>query len=419
MLNYLRQLRAFTRDARLYLLSTALYGFALGFQFLFLNLYVLSLGYDQAFVGVLASVPAQVTAASAIPIGLFLARIGFRRSLLLGGFLQLLALIGWSFPFGRTSLILSSALSGLGASLVFVCSGPLMVATSGPRERTHLFSVQFGLTTFAWVAASLIGGNLPVLFGRLLAVPVEGAASYRAILLVAAGFVVLSLVPLRRMRPHRGRGRTWVGRAELKPYRSLMGKLVLVQFVGSLGAGFLMPFVNVFYRLRFEISDSLLGGLFAASSLTVGIATLLVPLLVERVGKIKTVVLTQLISLPFLILMGFGLAFSWSAAGYLVRTALMNMGAPVLGAFAMGAVASGIRPIAASLLALAWNAGWAVSSFASGWVQMEAGFQPIFVVTGSLYLAGSLLVYRFFRGVPEGEGAELIEEVVAEEEIRI
>ena len=419
MSNYLRSVRAFSRNARLYLAGTVLFGLMFGLQYLFFNLYILKLGYDQEFVGLLASVPALVTAISALPIGLFLPRIGYKRSLLLGTILQIVALLGWAFLVSKTTLILASAFSGLGSSLIWISSSPFMVASSTPKERTHLFSVQFGLNTLAGVVASLIGGILPRVFACLFHLPLEGTSVYRGILLIAMGLTSLSLLPLAAIRGHGRVVPTAKGREGMGKYRPIVGKLILTQITVSLGAGLLMPFVNVFYKLRFEIPDHLLGSLFAASSLSMGLAVLIVPLLAERVGKVRTVVLTQALSLPFLFLMGFSSIFSLSAAGYLVRTALMNMSAPVFSAFAMGVVPERLRPLTSSLLVLAWNVGWAVSAFTSGRLQVKVGFAPIFFITASLYLLSCCLIYRFFHWVREEEPTEITEAVLRDEEIKV
>ena len=416
--NYLKRVRAFSRNARLFLASTVLYGFMLGLYYLFFNLYILSLGYDQAFVGLLASIPASVTAIAAIPVGLFLSRIGYKRSLLLGTSLQMFALLGWAFFTARTPLALASVLFGLGSSLIWISSSPFMVASSTARERTHLFSIQFGLNTLAGVIASLVGGILPRVFASLFDFPLEGAATYRGILFVAGALCALSVIPISALRSHTKipKGREKVG--EIRPHRSIIGKLFLIELIVSLGAGLLMPFVNVFYKVRFSLPDHLLGGLFAASSLTMGLAVMLTPLLVDRMGKVKTIVLTQVLSLPFLVLMGFSPIFAISAGSYLLRTALMNMNAPVLTAFAMGIVPGRLRPITSSLLVLAWNAGWAASAFASGRLQTRVGFSPIFLATGSLYLLTALLIYRFFCETPEVEETKIAEAVLIDEEIK-
>jgi predicted MFS family arabinose efflux permease len=162
-----------------------------------------------------------------------------------------------------------------------------------------------------------------------------------------------------------------------------------------------MPFLNVFFRLRFSASDATLGLVFAGSALLTGVAGIIAPWAAGRLGKVRAIVLSQALSIPLLLLMGFLPAFGASAGSFLVRTALMNMSSPLFGAYSMGIVPRDVRPLAASLLMLAWNSGWAISAWISGHVQLVAGFAPLFVVTATLYSVSIVLTYSWLRRVGE------------------
>jgi MFS family permease len=412
---YLSALRGFSRNARLYLFNTGLLGLTFGLQYLFFNLYVLSLGYDQVFVGLLASIPALVTALSAVPIGIFLPRLGYRRSLLLGVGLTLAAFVGWAFFPSREILILAAVLSGLGTSLATVSSSPMMVAVSNERTRTHLFGVQFGVNTFSGVFANLIGGYLPILFNAVTAHSLEGSSAYRGVFVVGMVLTLVALVPILRMRGLQGLRERPITPGQLKPHARVLAKLLAIEITTSLGAGMLMPFVNVYYRLRFGLSDPSIGAVFAASSLLTGCAALLAPVVATRLGKVRAIILTQMLSIPFLLVMGFVPLGGVSATGYLIRTALMNMSSPLFPAYAMGLVPTRIRPITASLMMLAWNAGWAISSWISGHIQVSAGFAPLFLITGALYVTSIVSTYFFFRHVAETTEAPTAEALVLDE----
>jgi MFS family permease len=398
---YWKTLRNFSANARLYLAASGLIGLASGLQYLFFNLYVLSLGYDQAFVGLLASIPALVTAVSALPIAMILPRLGYRRSLLGGIALLVAAFVGWAFFPSQTVLLAAAVVLGFCTALLAVSSSPLMVAVSDGGTRTHLFGVQFAVNTFSGVFANLIGGYLPVLFNALTAHSLQGATAYRGVFVVGMALSLLALGPALRMSGLKGLRERPVTPRQLRPHAGVLGKLLAVEITGSLGAGMLMPFVNVFYRLRFTFSDPSIGLVFAASSLLTGIGAILAPVVAARWGKVRAIVLVQGLSIPFLILMGFIPLGPVSAASYLVRTALMNMGSPLFPAYAMGLVPTRIRPLTAGLMMLAWNAGWALSSWISGHIQVAYGFAPLFVITGSLYVTSTLLTFSFFRRVKE------------------
>ena len=401
---YASAIREFSSNARLYLATSLLVGFGTGLLYLFFNLYVLSLGYDQAFVGLLASLPALVTAAAAVPAGLLLPRLGFRRALTIGLAISAMAQVAWVLYPTRPILVAAAIVSGLGTVLLSIVSSPLLVTVSNERTRTHLFGVQFALNTFATVVASFLGGHLTQYLG---AGSGGTSAGYRGVLLVAMAVTLAAFLPIARLRgmaPAAAAQRP--ARGHWRPYRPLLAKLLAVQLVASLGAGMTMPFLNVFFHLRFHVSDALLGSMFALSSLLMGFAGILAPWAAGKLGKVRAIVLSQALSIPLLLAMGLAPVFGASAGSFLVRTALMNMSAPLFAAYSMGIVPTHVRPLAASLLMLAWNGGWAISAWISGRVQVAAGFTPLFLITATLYSASIVMTYVIFRNVEESTEAE-------------
>jgi MFS family permease len=172
--------------------------------------------------------------------------------------------------------------------------------------------------------------------------------------------------------------------------------LVLPTLVTSVGAGMIMPFMNVFFRQAHGQPDPAIGVLFAWGSLSMGLGLLVAPPLAERMGKIRLVVITQALSIPFLILLGFAPWFWLSTAAYLIRVALMNMSGPVYQTFVMEHVEPRARATVASLVSMAWNFGWAFSPMLSGWLQVRYGFGPPFVITIVLYTISVALYWAFF-----------------------
>ena len=105
----------------------------------------------------------------------------------------------------------------------------------------------------------------------------------------------------------------------------LLGKLILPSLVISVGAGMVMPFMNVFFRNVHSQSDTAIGVIFAWGSLAMGIGLVVAPALAERFGKIQVVTATQALSIPFLALLGFAPWFEVSVVAYYIRLTLMNM----------------------------------------------------------------------------------------------
>lgn len=191
--------------------------------------------------------------------------------------------------------------------------------------------------------------------------------------------------------------KTMYSPAQIKNMIKLLIPLLLV----GLGAGQVMPFLNIFIKGKFGINYQQLGWLFAFSSLFMGLAVLGQPVLSDKIGKINSVVLVQAVSIPFIFILGFSNIFWLVSSALLMRAALMNMGNPIYNVFAMEKLSSNQRTTFSSLESLLWSGGWAVSSWISGWIRttigFTKGFSVNFILMAIFYIIYTFLIYLFFR----------------------
>jgi len=396
---YAERLKSFRPNARLYLLNVILAGAAMGIFRLLFNFYVISLGYDEAFLGNLVATSSLTSLVVALPMGYLADRLGRKISLLLGGLgvaVAILAMVLW--PSG-TTFILMNVVIGMAQSLSAVTMGPFLMENSAEKERTYLFSFGAGLQMASVSVGSWLGGNLPSwMVGGGVVLPTDSHAYGLALMVVTAGNA-LSLLPLfllRLPRLAKNERSSFAPIAYFSKHPFLLGKLILPILVTSIGAGLIMPFMNVFYRQVYSQSDETIGALFAWGSLAMGIGLMIAPPLADRIGKIQLVVITQAISIPFLALMGFSPWFALSAGAYYIRLALMNMSSPVYQTFVMEQVDPPSRAMVASLVSMSNSFGWAFSPTISGWIQVNYGFGPAFVATIVLYVASIYLYWAYF-----------------------
>jgi MFS family permease len=174
-------------------------------------------------------------------------------------------------------------------------------------------------------------------------------------------------------------------------------KLATPNFLIGMGAAILIPYMNVFFKDKFAISDSLLGLLFSLSSMFIGVGSLIGPRLTTRLGgKIRTVAFTQLASVLFMLMIGFVPSLWVAGFASLMRAALMNMSAPLYSAFCMEQTPAHQQGMASSVLNVAWLIGWSVGPYLSGVVQQRYGFSPLFITTTILYLIAVGVMWRMF-----------------------
>jgi MFS family permease len=406
---YASQVRKFSRNARLYLLNVVIIGAAMGVFRLLFNFYVLSLGYNEALVGSLITVSSFTALLAALPMGYLADLVGRKNSLLLSGVLlsaSVLAIVIWP---SEGMLYAMNVVSGLGQSLAAVTMAPFMMENSGEEERTYLFSFSSGLQMAMASVGSWIGGYLPSWIGLTRGVPAVSSQAYAGALLVVSITFAIGLIPLAMLRTprlQRSERSVFAPLSYASKQPSLLGKLILPILVTSIGAGLIMPFMNVFFRQVHHQPDPVVGSLFAWGSLAMGIGLLLAPPLANRMGKIQLVVATQALSIPFLIILGFSPIFWLSTMAYFIRLALMNMSTPVYQTFVMEQVEPSARATVASLVSMAWNFGWTLSPTISGILQVRYGFGPPFLGTIILYTISTLLYWAFFlRGRQERDPA--------------
>jgi len=158
----------------------------------------------------------------------------------------------------------------------------------------------------------------------------------------------------------------------------------------------LIPFMNIFFRYRYNLSDDTIGALFGIGSLGMGFALMMGPILAERWGKPKTVVITQGLSIPFLIILGFVHSLTLAYVAFFVRMALMNLAGPVYQTMVMEEADAEARGMAASLYSLIWSSGRALSPVISGPIQEAHGFDPVFLSTIFAYTLSVGMVYWWF-----------------------
>jgi MFS family permease len=396
---YVSKLRLFSRNARLYLAYTIVIGVAFGIYRLVFNFYVLGLGYDQSFLGKVLTANSLTALLVALPAGYLGDRLGRKYTLFLSSVAASVAVLGMVLWHAPTGLFAMNVLFGAAQSLGAVTLGPFLMENSGEKERTYLFSFASGLQMIAASVGNWMGGWLPSTLGAARGVPATSATAYGMAIVAVAAVASLSVLPVLAIRRRR---QARPGKLDLSPFQyarqrpRLLTKLLLPTLVTSLGAGLFMPFMNIFFREKYNMPDETIGNLLAIGSLAMAIGLLVAPPLADRYGKIQVVVISQAVSIPFLIILGFAPFFWLSACAYLVRLSLMNMSGPVYQSFVMERVDEQARATVASLVSMAGSFGWAFSPTVSGWLQVNYGFNPVFALVIGLYIASIYLYWRFF-----------------------
>lgn len=405
---YIERVRAFKPNARKYLVSLIIYGAGFGVHRILLNFFLRSLGYDATLMGLLSTVSSMTVLIAALPMGYLADILGRKLSLVIASLLDGAAILLMVLFPSVPMLISMNILLGIGSSLGSVTSGPFLMENSGELERAYLFSISSGLQMAAFSVGDWLGGYLPTWFGNVLDVSAISPTAYTRAIVAAGVLVMFSSIPRLLMKRNKlpfAERSVFAPVTYARTHPGMLTKLLLPMFITSIGAGLIMPFMNIFFSNVHNQPDPVIGTVFAWGSLAMGVGLILAPAFADRYGKIKVVVFTQALSIPFLILLGFSPWFGLSTMAYYVRLTLMNMSSPVYQIFVMEQVESKSRATVASLNSMVHSFGRAFSPIVSGWLQVRYGFGPPFIGTIALYVISIVMYYFFFLRKPPNSQA--------------
>ncbi|HTX90370.1 MAG TPA: MFS transporter [Anaerolineales bacterium] len=399
-----QQFRILNRPAWLFLVALFFNGLLFSGWSLFFNLFIIDAGHSRDFLGLANAAPSFSALLMGVPMGLLSDRMGRKSAMMIGFALSSFSAIGMVLAHTETWIIVFAILYGITGQLYFISQAPFMMRVSDDHTRDVLFSLSFGMFPLASTLGNFLSGYLPGMFTHWFGLTTPLSA-YKAVLLfsVLSSFVVL--LPIAFIHEHKpgaeeiaaeqNAPKVSIWKAILRPQTL---KLSLPNLVIGFGAAMLVPYFNVFFAEKHQMSDASLGILFSVGSLATAIGCLIGPRLVGRLGgKVRTVVLFQTVSLVFLLATGFSPWLWLAALGYLVRGALMNMVAPLFDAYALEQSPKTEHGAVNSLRNLAWNVGWAVGPGISGFIQQRWGYTPLFINTAILYAVGNVLIWFFFR----------------------
>ncbi len=399
---------ASVRDRRILYATALLRSLGTSLVGVLLGLYLASLRFDAATVGLVVGGGLAGAALAALLVTFVGDRVGRRRALVLlavlGAAGTLLAVLG-----SRLVVVAPAAFLGMlngmgrdrGAALVL--EQAILPATTGERGRTLGFAWYSMLQDIGHSAGALLAGA-PVLLRTALGLDV--LASYRlalgtnALLLLATAVLYLQLSPAAEAPA--GAVRAPLSAAS----RSALLKLSALFGVDSLAGGFLTTSLLAFFFFqRFGVDERVVALLFFGARVANAGSHLGAAWLARRIGLVNTMVFTHIPSSLLLLTVAVAPNFSVAAALFLVREGLVEMDVPTRQSYVMAVVRPEERTFAAGVTNLVRLAGWAIAPAFAGLLMRGTSLAAPLLVGAGMKIAYDLLLYLAFRSRPPPEEA--------------
>jgi MFS family permease len=405
------EIRLLTKDGLILFLSRFTRLFAYGSLSVILVFYLVSLGLTESQVGILLT----LTLAGDMAISLMLTtradRIGRRRMLVVGSILMAAAGMAFASTKNLFFLILAGTIGVISPSGNEV--GPFL-----PIEQavlSHVVSSENRTEIFAWYTlAGSIATALGVLCGGTAAevlqrVSVSASSSYRAVVLIysALGIALAFLFTrlssaaevdagLSESSTTSGKNFLGVGRS-----RSVVLKLSALFALDSFAGGFVIQSLAAYwFYLRFGVAPAKLGLIFFWANVLAGLSALSASRLANRIGLVKTMVVTHLPSNILLILVPLMPTLPLAVFLLLVRFSISQMDVPTRQSYTMAVVLPEERSAAGGITGVARTAGAVISPMFAGFLLSRPVLIDVpFFLAGTLKIVYDLAVYKEFAAI--------------------
>jgi MFS family permease len=393
--DYCDGVKSFSRNARFFILGGLFNGLGMSVFGLLFNLYLKEMGVSETGIGAILAAGSLGAAVAAIPAAMLLERVGARNVLIwstvLAGFCYALQALTRSIP-------ALQALSFVGVMFITfyrIASAPFLMSNSGEKERIYLFSIGSAAGMLSSLLGFLLGGYLPSLF-IAMGLASDTAGAERAALLFSIAASLLSVLPFLRICPQPP-ARSPIEVGVFRRFQTynwpVIWRLMVPKVLVGLGAGLVIPFMNLYFRNEFSMGSDRIGVFFSMMQVGLFLGMLGAPVVTRRFGMVNSIVITELASVPFMLILALTRNLPLAVAAFILRGTLMNMNLPISANFEMDLVKPEDRPFANAVSSVAWNGSLTVSAAVGGAVIEKYSFAWSFYLTILFYLLSASSYY--------------------------
>jgi len=369
----------------------------MGVFFTFIGIFLKDSGFLEGFVGKTLSLCTISIALSSLLFSFLIKNYRYKKIIILGVILLAAGMTGVVLSTTTISIFLSVILIGMGFSMHMTSEGAFLSVHNKERDRVRVFSYNFAIKNIGVILGSLIGGRV----SDLLIHPFDRITAMKIIFILCGILLLCSIRPINKITENEVvREDKMNFKDYYRSYISLLrGRILMFLLYKStigLGAGMVVPFFSVYLKYTLDIENSIVGVIFSIAQMGCVLGGLAVPYLVKVWGRERTVIICQLLSVPFLISIAFPQGIILITISFLMRSTLMNLNNPINQNLSMEMVGEEERPILSSLFALSGNFTRAIGIVLGGYLMENVSYNTPYYFTIILYLLGTYLFFRIF-----------------------
>lgn len=389
----------FSRNAKLYLFALAFYSITCGAFGMLQGIYIKELKLGEDFLGFLMGSKTIAVAAAAFPCALIVNRLGKRKALFISMLLVPFTILFQGFFKNMWAIYFFGIVQGVFEALFGVTGSPFLMDNSHGEQRIKLFSYAFAANTFSMMIGYYLSGHIVQAFRGSF--DVVSAYRYTIIISGVLGLIAVTFIMFMNKNSEMESKSDSVS---LKQAVAVFKERGVYQFIIyntliGFGAGLVVPYFNVYLKYKINITDVQLGTIMSISQVATGMGGLMTPILARRFGKVKTVIMCQIASIPFLLLIATPPSILIVSVAFFMRSALMNMTGPVINNISMELVDSSRRSVLSSIFNLSSNLSRALSIMVAGFIMKNftRGYEIPYYITTLLYIIGTVYFYKTFK----------------------
>jgi MFS family permease len=395
--SYQRHFCQLPTNVKLFLAGNAIQGMGLSIYGLLFNLYLKELGLGESTIGGLISTTSLGISLMAIPAAFIIEKFHVKHLVITGLFLSAVFYSFQVMNVDEGSLFAFGLLASMFQALFNISVSPFYLRNSTPEQRVHLFTMNSSLNMIAHLVGYLLGGYLPDLVS-LVFPELTRIELFRFSILGALGLVFTSnLIFLKIKRVPIPKIKKSIFQGLREKEWNILAKLILPKLCFAFGGGLIVPFMNLYMKDKFNFSTEMIGIAYALLQFFIFMGIFITPLIIKKTTQLRFIVLTGLLSIPFMVAMGLTGNVTLVLSCFFMRGMLMNMSGPITSMFEMERVREKECVFASATILFFYHLVYTTSTRLGGYMIETYSFGPTFYIAGSFYGLAIFLYYRFFR----------------------